>query len=201
MQGLQQGLAPVTWRRCERSPISSCPVPWDSMGSQHIQIYLGVGHWSVHCSGLFQELPALAHITCPSSLSPFPVRVPFPHHYSGMPTLHSSKPPTSAHSHLPMLTPHPCPCGSIRGARKNIWGVPTATSAPNSPSSPLPSPVPPPFTFLKCFEGVEISCLSQLRLAHASRQFQLASSISALALCSIVPVCLFPQTSIVHYSR
>lgn len=79
--------------------------------------------------------------------------------------------------------------------------APTATAAPNSPSSPLPSPVPPPFTFLKCSEGVEISCLSQLSLACAPRRFQLARNVSASALCSIVPACLFPQTSIVHYSR
>lgn len=201
MQGLQLDLAPATWKKCERSPISVCPVLLDSLGFQHAEIHLTVGQWSVHCNGLFQELPALTHITCPSSLSPFPVHVPFPHHCSGMPTLHSSKTPSSAHSHLPMFTPHPCPCGSIRGARRNMWEVPTATSAPNSPSSPVPSPVPPPFIFLKCFEGVEISRLSQLSLARASGQFQLASNVRASALCSIVPACLFPQTSIVHYSR
>lgn len=77
MQGLQSGLAPDTWRKCERSPISSCPVLLDSMGFQHVWIHLSVSQWNVHFDGLFQELPAFTHIT--SSLSPFPVHVHLPH--------------------------------------------------------------------------------------------------------------------------
>lgn len=192
MRRLQSGLAPATWRKCEKSPISSCPVLLDSMGFQYVWIYLSVGQWSMHCNGL-------THITCPSSLSPFPVHVHFPH--SGMTTLHPSKPPTSAYSHSPCLHQIHVHVAASEEPEETCREAPTATSIPNSPSSPLPLPVPPPFTFLKCFKGVEISCLSQLRMAHASRQFQLASNVSASALCSIVPACLFPQTFIVHYSR
>lgn len=199
MQGLQSGLAPDTWRKCERSPISSCPVLLDSMGFQHVWIHLSVSQWNVHFDGLFQELPAFTHIT--SSLSPFPVHVHLPH-----PLLwHASSPLLKATHSSTLPLPHTRTTSMSMEASEDPvethGAALTATSAPNSPSSPLPSLVPPPFTFLKCYDGVEISCLSQLSLAHTSRQFQLPSNVSASALCSIVPARLFPQTSIVHYSR
>lgn len=153
--------------------------------------------------GLLQELPALTHVTCPSSLSPFPVHVST----LSTPLLRHANSPLPKAAYFSTLPPPPCShhirvCVAAPEEPEEACGeAPTATAAPNSPSSPLPSPVPPPFTFLKCSEGVETSCLSQLSLACAPRRFQLARNVSALALCSIVPACLFPQTSIVHYSR
>lgn len=180
MQGLQSGLAPATWRKCESSPTSSCPVLLAHTDTpqcrlvEHIAIYFRI---SLPSHTLCALAPSF-HSPLPSTISPFPVHVHFPHHHSGMPTLHSPKP--SAHSHVHVA--------ASQEPEETCGQVPTATSAPTSPFSPLPSPVPPPFTFLKCFEGVEVSSVSAKLGTQAISACWERHCLSAVLGCTCVPL-------------
>jgi len=193
---------------------------WTGTGSEHVQIHLSISQ-SAHCDSLLQGLPALPHMVCPSTLlpqlftkhppAPFPAHASTPsppflrHTDSPLPKATCSIPSPSMLPPSPsMLPPSPSMPHHVHASapekpEETRGEAPTTTSTlQNIPSSALPPP--PPLTFQKCFEGAKISSLSA-KLACAPRQFQLATNVCSSALCSVVPACLFPKTSIVHYRR
>lgn len=97
------------------------------------------------------------------------VQVHLPHRYSNSPL-----PKATYFTPSPRALPpsHACSCGGTRGARRNMWG------------SPLPPPQPlqttPSTSTTTRFSEVlwrSKNFLSQLNLARAHRQFQLARNV------------------------